>query len=183
MNRVLQFLKDTWAVLLAWRNYRSYPALADTGSCDDVVIDHDAPIDGAIDIMNDAELHAYCWRNVKALDPIKVSGAAMYLHNKLVEWGILNELIERITENHTGWLHGRPDQICWYCDGRYKMCPICDGRGLTHEHSLHFGIGMAIRNALRQGGYGEQFFGIDNIDDYYSPIVELACGFQAPADA
>lgn len=36
---------------------------------------------------------------------------------------------------------------------------------------IHHGIGTAIRNQLRKGGFGEKEFGIDNIDDYYEDIL------------
>lgn len=34
--------------------------------------------------------------------------------------------------------------------------------------------GMAIRNALRKGGFGEEFFRINNLDDIYIQLVEEA---------
>ncbi len=38
----------------------------------------------------------------------------------------------------------------------------------------HFHWGMGIRNALRNAGYGEKYFGIDNLDDIYVELVEEA---------
>jgi len=42
------------------------------------------------------------------------------------------------------------------------------------EHHM-FGM-MGLRNALRQSGFGEKEFGIDNLDDYAVGLVELALG-------
>jgi hypothetical protein len=42
------------------------------------------------------------------------------------------------------------------------------------EHHL-FGM-MAVRNALRAAGHGEQQLGIDNLDDYAVGLVEIAVG-------
>ena len=38
----------------------------------------------------------------------------------------------------------------------------------------HFTWGMAIRNALRQNGFGEEYFMIENLDDIYVELVEDA---------
>lgn len=38
----------------------------------------------------------------------------------------------------------------------------------------HLGWGMAIRNLLRENGYGEKELGIGNLDDYYIGLVEAA---------
>ena len=40
--------------------------------------------------------------------------------------------------------------------------------------SFHFSGGMAIRNLLRSNGFSEKDFGVDNLDDYYVAMVELA---------
>lgn len=40
------------------------------------------------------------------------------------------------------------------------------------EH--HFFFGMAIRNHLRQSGFGESYFGINNLDDIYVELLEEA---------
>jgi len=39
----------------------------------------------------------------------------------------------------------------------------------------HFSWGMAMRNLLRENGYGEQELGIGNLDDYYVALIEQAC--------
>ncbi len=36
----------------------------------------------------------------------------------------------------------------------------------------HFHWGMAVRNALREVDYGEEYFGIGNLDDIYIELVE-----------
>jgi hypothetical protein len=38
----------------------------------------------------------------------------------------------------------------------------------------HFLWGMSVRNLLRQKGFGEDHFGVDNLDDFYIPLVEEA---------
>lgn len=38
----------------------------------------------------------------------------------------------------------------------------------------HFGWGMAVRNLLRQHGFGEDDFRIDNLDNIYVELVEAA---------
>ena len=38
----------------------------------------------------------------------------------------------------------------------------------------HFYAGMAIRNRLRNGGFGEEYWPIWNLDDIWVPLVELA---------
>jgi len=38
----------------------------------------------------------------------------------------------------------------------------------------HFTWGMAIRNELRQNGFGEEYFMIKNLDDIYVELVEDA---------
>lgn len=40
----------------------------------------------------------------------------------------------------------------------------------------HFIGGMAIRNLLREQGFGEAYFGIHNLDDVYIELVEGAIG-------
>jgi hypothetical protein len=36
----------------------------------------------------------------------------------------------------------------------------------------HFGWGMAVRNLLRQKGFGEKYFHVHNLDDIYIALVE-----------
>lgn len=42
----------------------------------------------------------------------------------------------------------------------------------------HFGWGMAVRNLLRQKGYGEEYFGVHNLDDIYVALVVDALGLK-----
>jgi hypothetical protein len=44
----------------------------------------------------------------------------------------------------------------------------------------HFGFMMRVRNRLRQNGFGEKEFGIDNLDDYAVELVELAAEVESP---
>lgn len=62
----------------------------------------------------------------------------------------IEELRERITES-PDWLMGREG-----------------------EWPLHHGWGTSVRNWFRQHGYGEQELGIENLDDFYSALVESA---------
>lgn len=39
---------------------------------------------------------------------------------------------------------------------------------------LHFNWGMFIRNLLRQNGFGEEFFPVDDLDDIYVELIEEA---------
>ena len=43
----------------------------------------------------------------------------------------------------------------------------------------HFHWMMSVRNLLREHGFGEKEFGIDNLDDYAVGLVELAMEEQA----
>lgn len=40
----------------------------------------------------------------------------------------------------------------------------------------HFGWGMAIRNLLRQNGYGEKELHVENLDNVYVELIEEAIG-------
>lgn len=44
----------------------------------------------------------------------------------------------------------------------------------------HFGWGMTVRNLLRGKEFGEKYFEIENLDDYYIPLIEMAAGFGHP---
>lgn len=44
-------------------------------------------------------------------------------------------------------------------------------------YDLHFGFGMAFRNFLRKNGFGEKFFGIDNLDCIYEFLLADAINF------
>ena len=46
----------------------------------------------------------------------------------------------------------------------------------------HFRGGMVIRNALRENGYGEDYFGIDNLDYIYCSLMEMAIGVYDGGD-
>lgn len=45
----------------------------------------------------------------------------------------------------------------------------------------HFGWGMAVRNLLRHKGFGEDYFGIHNLDDIYVALVEEALKLKEAA--
>lgn len=38
----------------------------------------------------------------------------------------------------------------------------------------HFSAGMSIRNLLRDRGFGEDYFNVDNLDDIYVALIEEA---------
>lgn len=40
----------------------------------------------------------------------------------------------------------------------------------------HHGWGTSVRNFLRQSGYGEEYFGVHNLDDIYVALIEEAVG-------
>lgn len=42
----------------------------------------------------------------------------------------------------------------------------------------HFYWGMSVRNTLRTKGFDEEYFKIDNLDDFYVPLVEEALGLK-----
>lgn len=42
----------------------------------------------------------------------------------------------------------------------------------------HFFWGMSVRNLLRKKGFGEDYFGIHNLDDIYVWLVEEALGLR-----
>ena len=44
--------------------------------------------------------------------------------------------------------------------------------------AYHFGWGIAVRNLLREKGFGEDYFKIHNLDDIYVPLVEEAFGLS-----
>lgn len=44
--------------------------------------------------------------------------------------------------------------------------------------SYHFGWGMAVRNLLREKGFGEEYFRVHNLDDIYVALVEEALGLK-----
>lgn len=46
----------------------------------------------------------------------------------------------------------------------------------------HFGWGMAVRNLLREKGFGEDYFKVHNLDDIYAPLVEEALQLSAIFD-
>lgn len=66
------------------------------------------------------------------------------------------------------WLpHLADDQIA-------KLSPEDLARGYAGMYSPHFGWGMAVRNILRQHGFGEKELGVHNLDDIYVALVAEA---------
>lgn len=68
--------------------------------------------------------------------------------------------------------------IRWFVE-RYKeaLPEIAEQISKNPEHWIapyHFGWGMALRNGLRQSGFSEKDFGIDNLDCIYRLLVEDA---------
>ena len=39
---------------------------------------------------------------------------------------------------------------------------------------VHFFWGMAVRNLLRRNGFGEEYFGVPNLDDICTSLIEEA---------
>lgn len=56
----------------------------------------------------------------------------------------------------------------------YKKCK--PGEWWFAEY--HFGLGMSIRNALRQLGFSDRRLPDKNWDDYYVKVVEIAIGLR-----
>jgi hypothetical protein len=82
--------------------------------------------------------------------------------------------VERIRElmphypGHHEWLwHLHDDEI-------EKLSDADRRRGYAAMYNPHFGFGMAVRNALRKAGFGEEYFGIHNLDDIYIDVIEEA---------
>lgn len=48
----------------------------------------------------------------------------------------------------------------------------CNPRGWVGPY--HLGWGMSVRNLLRENGFGEEWFGIDNLDCIYTLLIEEA---------
>lgn len=44
-------------------------------------------------------------------------------------------------------------------------------RNFIHKKGLHFGFGMGVRNLLRQGGFGDEYW---VMDDVYIPLLTRA---------
>ncbi len=73
-----------------------------------------------------------------------------------------------------GFLFGnlpKPEQEYETCT---DTCSACKGSGRAREMPLHHGWGTAVRNLLRTEGFGEKELGVDNLDDYYTALVEAA---------
>lgn len=57
----------------------------------------------------------------------------------------------------------------------YKKWVSMGGKWYTKINPRwHFEQGMAVRNFLRDNGFGEKDLGVDNLDDVYIEIIELA---------
>ena len=96
------------------------------------------------------------WEVSQDKPPITLDGAVLFLNNWFKqaisqdEEGIDRPLIDVLTE----MINKSPEK--WW---------------IGH----HFGWGMGVRNMLRKNGFDEKELGIDNLDDYYIPLVEQAC--------
>lgn len=84
--------------------------------------------------------------NVRTLDPMTRADAVDFLKAKVIAWPEFEELKAKAQADPEWWI--------------------------TH----HFGAMMDVRNRLREAGYGEKEFGIDNLDDYAVGLLELALG-------
>lgn len=132
--------------------------------------------------------------NIFKLAPEKVSAACEMLKQELKD--IMKELHDRILEKPNGeWIMGSDKPIKCKCVDRERDVPVvnplpdpncflCKGKGEYKEWPLHFTWGMAVRNLLRDKGYGEKYFDVDNLDDYYVELIEKAATeyfYVAPA--
>lgn len=132
--------------------------------------------------------HAAAW---KRLDPEVRADAAQYLRDTLGDT-TMEDLRTRIKENPAAWISGRDEVPCYTCGGSgsvlvplengvgalTEICPVCHGAKVSREMPLHFSFGMGVRNLLRQGGFSEVMLGVQNLDDYYVPLLEAAAGFD-----
>jgi hypothetical protein len=111
-------------------------------------------------------VHQHHKARIAALDPAKVQAAVAYLR-KMWSEGAKAHLRE------------------WIANCEEKKMTLQDAigyaemLGTTAEchasiASFHFIGGMRVRNALRQADMGEEFFGVDNLDDIYVPLIEIA---------
>jgi hypothetical protein len=86
--------------------------------------------------------------NVAKLDPVLRDGAVAFLADLLAHDGEIDKLRDLATASKTG---------DWFA-------------------AYHFHGGMWIRNKLRAAGFGEKELGIENLDDYYVGLIEIALG-------
>jgi hypothetical protein len=83
-------------------------------------------------------------------------------------------IAKRIFDDPESWWMGRANIPCSSCRTGVVGCKKCHGAGMITEFPIHFGWGMAIRNLLRTHGLDEQAAGINNWDDYYIAVIEVA---------
>lgn len=57
---------------------------------------------------------------------------------------------------------------------RQEQADDPDGWCLPH----HMTLGMGFRNAMRDAGFGERAFGIENLDNIYVEVLEDAAGIE-----
>lgn len=122
------------------------------------------------------------WKRARLLEisPEMRAKAIEVLREGLPE-DIQIELRDRITSDPENWLMGRKN-INRPCDcssftdtGEPWVLCVCRGTGIQRDElPLHFGWGTAVRNFLRDRGCGEQEMGVENLDDYYCQLLELA---------
>jgi hypothetical protein len=86
----------------------------------------------------------YHEEKIASLDPEKVERAVEHLAGQL-----LTEEARRLLPEMTA------DPQSWWVKYHFNAC-------------------MAVRNALREEGMGEKYFGVDTLDDYYVPMLERA---------
>jgi hypothetical protein len=78
----------------------------------------------------------------------------------------IRELIIQYPGRHEWFWHLHDDEI--------EMMPDAARRRYAAMYSPHFGFGMTVRNALRRAGFGEEYFGVHNLDDIYIDVIEEA---------
>ena len=55
-----------------------------------------------------------------------------------------------------------------------------DPKAWWSRNGWHFVGGMRVRNVLRKNGYGEEYFGVGNLDDIYVELLEEAVKEEEP---
>ncbi len=91
------------------------------------------------------------------LDPVLRNKAVKFLQEHVKKYKDNVILKERINKDPENW---------WAIP--YGGSPEIGYPGT----SFHFSSGMSVRNVLRQNGFGEKEFKIDNLDDIYISLIE-----------
>lgn len=74
------------------------------------------------------------------------------------------------------FLHG------WFTPGvQQQIREVINIKSPDWPAGYHMSWGMGVRNILRESGFGEEAFGVKNLDNIYVPLVEAAVRVEPPA--